>query len=272
MTITLQKIIEYKREEVAKCKAERPLTELQGVAKDADKARNFFGAVVNSHTKGSTSVIAEVKRKSPSAGVIREDFDPVAIALAYEKAGAAAISCLTDTEFFGGNLAFIEQIRDVVSLPVLRKDFIIDSYQIWEARAAGADAILLISEVLSEGQLLDYMILSQKLGMTILLEVHDMENLLKVQQHIGFPHAGYCLLGINNRNLKTMKTDLTHTLRMIDVVDDPAIVVSESGITSAEDLDKLRSVGVHAVLVGESLMKEPCPGEALSKLIRMNPT
>ena len=174
MTITLQKIIEYKREEVAKCKAERPLTELQGVVKDADKARNFFGAVVNSHTKGSTSVIAEVKRKSPSAGVIREDFDPVAIALAYEKAGAAAISCLTDTEFFGGNLAFIEQIRDVVSLPVLRKDFIIDSYQIWEARAAGADAILLISEVLSEGQLLDYMILSQKLGMTILLEVHDM--------------------------------------------------------------------------------------------------
>ncbi|MBT4531336.1 MAG: indole-3-glycerol phosphate synthase TrpC [Phycisphaerae bacterium] len=272
MTVTLQTIIEYKRSEVARCKIERPLDGIREKVEGLDRPRNFFGAVVNSHTKGSTSVIAEIKRKSPSAGLIREDFDPVAIALAYEKAGAAAISCLTDTHFFGGNLAYIEQIRDAVSLPVLRKDFIVDTYQIWEARAAGADAILLIAEVLPEGQLLDQMILAQELGMTILLEVHNMENLLKVQKHIGFPHAGYCLLGINNRNLETMKTDLSHSLRMIDVVDDPSVVVSESGISSPEDLDKLRANGVHIVLVGESLMKQPCPGKALAKLIRMNPT
>lgn len=237
-----------------------------------ERPRNFFGAVVNGHTRGSTSVIAEIKRKSPSAGIIRESFDPVAIALAYEKAGATAISCLTDTHFFGGKLEFIEQIRSAVALPVLRKDFVVDEYQIWEARAAGADAVLLIAEVLSEGQLLDGMILAQELGMTSLVEVHDMENLLKVQQHIGFPHAGYCLLGINNRNLETMTTDLNHTIRMIDVVDSPRNVVSESGISEPEDLDRLRALGVHIVLVGESLMKQPCPGEALASLIRMNPS
>ena len=272
MAITLNTIIEHKRDEVANLKKERPLDDVMVAAESQEKPRNFFGAVVNGHTKGSTSVIAEVKRKSPSAGLIREDFDPVAIAKCYEKHGAAAISCLTDTEFFGGSLSYISQIRSEVRLPVLRKDFIVDDYQIWEARAAGADAVLLISEVLSEGQLVDYMILSQKLGMTTLVEAHDMGNLLKVQTHIGFPHAGYCLLGINNRNLQTMHTDINHTIRMIDVVEDPSIVVSESGISAPEDLDKLRLHGVHIVLVGESLMQQPNPGEALATLIRMNPT
>ena len=157
-------------------------------------------------------------------------------------------------------------------MPVLRKDFIIDEYQIWEARAAGADAILLIAEVLSEGQLVDSMILAQTLGMTSLVEVHDMENLLKVQQYIGFPHAGYSLLGINNRNLDTMSTDINHTIRMIDVIEDPRNVVSESGISEPKDLDRLRAIGVHVVLVGESLMKQPCPGEALATLIGTNPS
>ena len=272
MKITLQNIIEYKREEVESCKKVRPLEDVRAKAESMERPRNFFGAVVNGHTRGSTSVIAEVKRMSPSAGVIREDFDPVAIALAYEKAGAAAISCLTDTHFFGGNLEFIEQIRSSVHLPVLRKDFIVDEYQIWEARAAGADAVLLISEVLPEGQLVDLKILTQKLGMTSLVEVHDMGNLLKIQQHVGFPHAGYCLLGINNRNLETMTTDINHTIRLVDVVDDTNIVVSESGISKPEDLDKLRMHGVNIVLVGESLMNQPCPGEALATLIRMNPT
>lgn len=271
MTITLQTIIECKREEVASCKENTPLEAVRAEAEDCDRPRNFFGAVVNGHTRGSTSVIAEIKRKSPSAGLIREDFDPVAIALAYEKAGASAISCLTDTHFFGGNLKYIQQIRSAVSLPVLRKDFIVDEYQIWEARAAGADAVLLIAEVLPEGQLVDGMLLAQELGMTSLVEVHDMENLLKVQQYIGFPHAGYCLLGINNRSLETMSTDINHTIRMIDVVDDPKTVVSESGITKPDDLDRLRAHGVHIVLVGESLMKQPCPGQALASLIRMNP-
>ncbi|MGY8752585.1 MAG: indole-3-glycerol phosphate synthase TrpC [Phycisphaerales bacterium] len=272
MAITLSDIIKYKREEVALLRKEKPFEEIRALAESSDKPRNFFSAVVNGHTKRSTSVIAEVKRKSPSAGIIREDFDPVGIAKAYEKAGAAAISCLTDMHFFGGNIDFIPQIRNAVSLPVLRKDFIVDTYQIWEARAAGADAVLLISEVLSEGELVDYMILAQGLGMTTLVEAHDMGNLLKVQQYVGFPHAGYCLIGINNRNLETMTTDINHTVRMVDVIEDTSTVVSESGITSPEDLDTLRIHGVHIVLVGESLMKHPDPGEALAKLIRMNPS
>ena len=272
MTITLNDIIEYKRSEVADLRETTPIDVVRAEAEAREKSRNFFGAVVNGHTKRSTSVIAEVKRKSPSAGVICEEFDPVTIAKAYEKAGATAISCLTDTHFFGGNIDFIPQIRSAVGLPVLRKDFIIDTYQIWEARAAGADAILLISEVLSEGQLVDFLILTQELGMTALVEAHDMANLLKVQQYVGFPHAGYCLLGINNRNLATMKTDINHTVRMVDVVDDTTTIVSESGISEPEDLDKLRMHGVHIVLVGESLMKQPDPGEALATLISMNPT
>jgi indole-3-glycerol phosphate synthase len=270
MAITLSTIIDFKRSEVAKLRQLKSLDEVRSEAESQDRPRNFFGAVVNGHTRGSTSVIAEVKRKSPSAGVLCENFNPVDIALAYEKHGAAAISCLTDSEFFGGSLEYISQIREAVALPVLRKDFIVDEYQIWEARAAGADAVLLISEVLSEGELVDFMILAQKLGMTTLVEAHDMGNLLKVQQYVGFPHAGYCLLGINNRNLETMTTDINHTIRMVDVVEDASIVVSESGITKPADLDKLRIHGIHIVLVGESLMKQPDPGKALSSLIRMN--
>ena len=272
MTITLQTIIEYKREEVATDKKVRPLDEVRLAAESEERPRNFFGAVVNGHTDSSSSVIAEIKRMSPSAGVIREDFNPVDIALEYEKAGATAISCLTDTHFFGGNLEYIQQIRSSVSLPVLRKDFVVDEYQIWEARAAGSDAVLLIAEVLPMGHLVDLMILSQELGMTSLVETHSLENLLKIQQHVGFPHAGYCLLGINNRNLETMATDINHTIRMIEVIDDKSIIVSESGISKPRDLDTLRSHGVHIVLVGESLLKQPCPGEALASLIRMNPT
>jgi indole-3-glycerol phosphate synthase len=272
MTITLQTIIEYKRDEVADRLNKVSLVEVRAHAEASDRPRNFFGAVVNGHTRGSTSVIAEIKRKSPSAGIIREDFDPVDIALAYEKAGATAISCLTDTRFFGGNLDYIQDIRAAIDLPVLQKDFIVDEYQIWEARASGADAVLLISEALSEGQLVDLMILAQTLGMTTLVEAHDMDHLLKVQQYIGFPHAGYCLLGINNRNLNTMDTDINHTIRMIEVIEDSSIVVSESGISHPEDLERLRAHGVHIVLVGESLMKQPSPGEALASLIRMNST
>lgn len=270
MATTLHDIIEHKRGEVDRAKTERPQGELEHAARDAEEPRNFFGAVVNGHTQGSTSVIAEVKHKSPSAGVIRDDFDAASIAAEYEKAGAAAISCLTDEHFFGGKLAYIQEIRDVVKLPVLRKDFIIDAYQVWEARAGGADAILLIAEVLSEGQLMDYMILAHELRMTSLVEAHNMDQLLKIQGHIGFPHAGYSLLGINNRDLTTMDTDLSHTIRLIDVVENTSIVVSESGISSPEDLDRLRQHGVHIVLVGESLMREQSPGEALARLIRMN--
>ncbi len=263
----LDEIIARKRVEVARAKEVTALETLKERVTALGRPRNFFAALVDAHDRASTRIIAEVKRKSPSAGVIREDFDPVAIAKQYEKAGASAISCLTDEQHFGGHLGYIQQIRQAIKLPVLRKDFILDEYQVWEARAAQADAILLIAEVLTEGELLDLMILAQKLRMTTLVEVHDVENLLKAKPHIGFPHAGYCLLGINNRDLKTMKTDVSHTLRMLDMVDDTTVIVSESGIRTAEDLARLRYHGVNIVLVGEHLMRQPDPGQALSELL-----
>lgn len=267
MSDLLEKILARKRIEVARAQAQTSIESLKETIDTLGRPRNFFGAVVNGVARHGTSVIAEIKRKSPSAGVIREQFDPVGIARQYHEAGAAAISCLTDEEGFGGRLEFIHQIRDSVPLPVLRKDFIVEQYQVWESRAAGADAILLIAEALSEGELLDMMILSRELGMTALVEAHDVENVLKVKQHIGFPHSGYSLLGVNNRDLKTMQTDLSHTFRIMDLIDDPRVIVSESGIRTRDDLRKLRQHGVRIVLVGEHLLKQDSPGEALRELL-----
>ncbi len=267
----LEQIVARKRVEVAKAKEATPLTMLQQRVEGMPRPRNFFAAVVKRNRGRWSRLIAEIKRKSPSAGEIRADFDIELIARQYEDAGAAAISCLTDEHHFGGHLGYIQTIRKTVDLPVLRKDFIVDEYQVWESRAAGADAVLLIAEVLTEGELLDLMILSHRLNLTTLVEVHDVDNLLKVKQHIGFPHPGYALLGINNRNLKTMQTDLNHTFRLLDMVEDTNIVVSESGITSAEDLAKLRRQEVYIALVGEHLMKQDDPGEALRELLDRTP-
>ena len=244
-----------------------PLETLKRRVSDVGRPRNFFRALVRERNTETSRVIAEVKKSSPSAGLIREDFDPVAIAQQYQRGGAAAISCLTDERHFGGHLGYIQQIRSAVDLPVLRKDFIVDQYQIWESRAAGADAVLLIAEVLTEGAILDMLILARELGMTALVEVHDVENLLKVKRHIGFPHSGYSLLGINNRDLKSMTTDVSHTLRMLDMVEDTRIVVSESGIRSASDLTRLRRSGVYIALVGEHLLRQPNPEQALRHLL-----
>ena len=264
----LDRIIARKRVEVAKAKVNTPLKTLQTRCAQLDPPRNFFAAVVDhAPVLTRTRVIAEIKRKSPSAGVLREDFDAVAIAKEYASGGASALSVLTDEEHFGGHLGYIQQIREAVDLPVLRKDFIVDEYQIWESRAANADAVLLIAEVLPEGELLDMMILARELHMTTLVEAHDVENLLKVRRHIGFPHAGYSLLGINNRDLRTMQTDLSHTFRMSEMVEDKRVLVSESGIRTADDLKRLRSHGVHIVLVGESLLREKNPGAALRTLM-----
>ncbi|MCP3902891.1 MAG: indole-3-glycerol phosphate synthase TrpC [Planctomycetes bacterium] len=268
MPPTLEDILARKRVEVARAKENTPLDVLKQRLEMVSRPRNFFSAVVDTRHRGVTKVIAEIKRKSPSAGLIREDFDPVDIARKYERAGAAAISCLTDEYHFGGHLGYIQQVRLAVSVPVLRKDFIVDEYQIYESRVAQADAVLLIAEALSEGQLLDLMILAQKLGMTTLVEVHDVENLLRVKRHIGFPHAGYSLLGINNRNLATMETDLGHTFRILDMLEeDTSNVVSESGIRTADDLSRLRQRGVRIVLVGEHLMRQDDPGEALREIL-----
>ena len=165
----------------------------------------------------------------------------------------------------------MQRIRDVVGLPVLRKDFLIDPWQLWESRAAGADAVLLIAECLTTSELLDMLILSQQLQMTVLLEVHDTESLLRVRPHVGFPHSSYALLGINNRDLRTMKVDLSHTLRMLDMVEDSRTLVSESGIRTSEDLRRLRMAGVRIVLVGEHLMRQADPGAALAELLRPGP-
>ena len=284
MPSALDDIIARKKEEVAERKAAKTMAELEAEVAQADPPRNFFAAVTRHTPTERTAVIAEIKRKSPSAGWIRDEyrpaegvafgsaedpFKPEDIARRYHAGGASAISCLTDGPFFAGDLSFIERVRDAVPLPVLRKDFIVDHWQLWESRAAGADAVLLIAEVLTEQQIIDMMILAQRLGLTVLLEVHSAENLMRVRPHIGFPHPTYCLLGINNRDLSTMTVDLSHTLRLADLVaEHRGILVSESGIKTPEDLKKLRTAGVQIVLVGETLMRQADPGAALGELLR----
>jgi indole-3-glycerol phosphate synthase len=265
MADVLAEIVAHKRVEVEQSKLRVPLEEVKQRAKASAAPRNFFSAVTR--PRGRLRVIAEIKKASPSAGVIRRDFDPVAIAKAYHANGAAAISCLTDAKYFQGSLEYIAQIKEAVPLPVLRKDFIVDPYQVYEARAAGADAILLIAECLDEAELLDLLILATELKLTTLVEVHDVESLLKVRPHIGFPHPTYTLLGINNRDLKTMTTDLNHTLRLLDMVENRDILVSESGIKTPADVRRLRLSGVHRILVGEHLMRQPDVGAALKELV-----
>jgi len=259
--------VERKQREVIEARSRVPLEVLRDRISELGRPRNFFRAVVDAPPQDRTRIIAEIKQRSPSGGVLRPDFDPVSIARKYHDAGAAAISCLTDEADFGGRLEHIHQIRDAVPLPVLRKDFIVDPYQIWEARSAGADAVLLIAECLPERDIIDFQILATELGMTTLLEVHDVESLYRAINHVGFPHPGYSLLGINNRDLRTMTTDLSHTLRMVDLVEDRRILVSESGITSRADLARLREHGVRIALIGEHLMRQPDPGEALRLLM-----
>ncbi len=269
---TLREIVAHTRELVHRRKAETSVDELRERIEELGRPRNFFAAVTNRIPAAGTAIIAEIKRKSPSAGWIRpeyadESFDPVHIARRYHESGAAAISCLTDEKHFGGKLQYIHAIRDAVPLPVLRKDFIIDPWQVWESRASGADAILLIAECLTEGELVDLLILARQLQLTTLVETHDMENLLRVRPHVGFPSRSYMLLGVNNRNLTTMEVDLSHTLRVVDMVEDTSTLVSESGISSSEDLKKLRKAGVRIALVGESLMRAEDPGAALAALL-----
>ena len=229
--------------------------ELKAKIRSMPKCRNFYKAVTKPNGRG-INVIAEVKKASPSAGVICKDFDAVAIALTYERCGADAISVLTDEKYFQGRLEYIEQIKEVVDLPVLRKDFIIDGWQVYESRAAGADAILLIAEALTAGELMDLMIAAAELTLTVLLEVHEADMLLKVRSLIGFPKKGYSVLGINNRNLTTMEVDLNTTGRLAEMVNDKKELVAESGIKTRADVEKLKAIGVSACLIGQALCEE----------------
>jgi indole-3-glycerol phosphate synthase len=256
MSSILEQIVQTKRQEVAQRQASVPLDQLKETITTLGRPRNFFHALTKTPQGKAMNVIAEVKKASPSAGVIRADFDPVQIARGYAESGADALSVLTDEKYFHGKLEYIHAVRDAVKLPVLRKDFLIDPYQVYESRAAGADAILLIAECLETSQLIDLQILATELNLTCLIEVHDMDNLMRVRDHvIGFPHRSYSLLGINNRDLRTFKTDLGTTLRMAELVEDRSVLVSESGIHSREDVRKLAKAGVGAVLVGETLMR-----------------
>jgi len=252
----LDQIVQTKRGEVAQRKVATPLEQLKEIIATLGRPRNFFQAVSKDPAPKPMNLIAEVKKASPSAGVIREDFDPVKIAQAYAAAGADALSVLTDEKYFQGRLDFIHAIRDAVKLPVLRKDFIIDPYQVYESRAAGADAILLIAECLEASELFDLQILATELNLTCLIEVHDASNLMRVLDRvIGFPHRSYSLLGINNRDLRTFKTDLGTTLRAADMIEDRSVLVSESGINTRQDIQRLAAAGVRAVLIGETLMR-----------------
>jgi indole-3-glycerol phosphate synthase len=212
------------------------------------------------------NVIAEVKKASPSAGIIRQDFDPVEIARTYQQCGADAISVLTDEKYFQGRLEYINRIKDVVDLPILRKDFIIDVWQVYESRAAGADAILLIAEVLPPGRLMDLMIAAAELTLTVLLEVHQADTLLAVRSLIGFPKKGYSVLGINNRNLSTMEVDLNTTSRLAELLDNKKELVAESGIKTRADVEKLKDIGVRAVLIGQVLCQSPSIEEKFTEL------
>lgn len=254
----LDEIVAHKRTEVAAAKAERPLAELDRQLDGASPVRHFADALA---TGNEMRLIAEIKKASPSAGLIREDFDPVTIAQTYANHGASCLSVLTDERFFQGQLEFLTAVRDSVTLPVLRKDFLIDPYQIVEARVAGADCVLLIAECLTETELADLYARTIELGMDALIEIYEPGNLDRVLA------LKPRLLGINNRNLKTMTTSLSHTLDLIDRVPDDVLLVSESGIRTHEDVVRLHSAGVQAMLVGESLMRADDIGQQVDDLL-----
>jgi len=253
----LSRIIESRRSEVARRKRIMPEPVLRIAAGRAKAPRDFGGALA----RDQVNVIAEIKKASPSAGVLRRDFEPATLARAFEGAGAAALSVLTEEENFQGALAHLRDARAAVGLPMLRKDFIVDAWQVWEARAANADSFLLITAALDDVPLAALLNLGRELGMEALVEVHTPEELDRVLA------AGARIVGVNNRNLHTLKVRVETSLELIEMIPQDCIAVSESGLRSAADLLKLRAAGFDAFLIGESLMREADPGGALQRLI-----
>jgi len=243
----LDEIIKVKKGEVERLKARKSLAFAREAVSAAKPARDFKAALQGK----ACSIIAEIKRRSPSKGFLRGDVVAVQLAEIYEKNGASAVSVLTDRNFFGGCIEDLEDVSRKVAIPVLRKDFIIDPYQIYEARAAGADAVLLIAAVLDDHQLADYMALARSLTMASLVEVHTRSELERALE------AGAEIVGINNRDLQTFKTDIDVSLKMAALVPDDRVVVSESGIHGRSDIDRLMGAGIHAFLVGETLVTAP---------------
>ena len=258
MASILEKIVERKRKEVALARERVPTAALEGRLAAASGVRDFFGAVSR---PGGVNLIAEFKRKSPSAGEIRPGATVEEVVRGYAAAGASCLSILTDAWDFGGSLIDLESARVAVPLPALRKEFIVDRYQVLEARAHGADAVLLIAECLDDCHLRSLYREIIDLSMTPLVELHDAENLPRVLD------LGATLVGVNNRDLKTMTTDLDHVLRLRERVPDDVVLVAESGIKTRADVERLEAAGIGAMLVGESLLKQPDPGRAAAALL-----
>jgi indole-3-glycerol phosphate synthase len=254
----LDKIVAKKRTEIVDAQAITSLEAMQQAAATAPPARDFLGSLQASE---GIALIAEIKKASPSKGLIREDFDPPSIARTYTQHGARCISVLTDETFFQGSLDYLKQVRGVVDTPLLRKDFVLDVYQIYEARAAGADAILLIAEILSASELRQFSDLARELGMVALIELYDPSNLDAVLA------SGTPLVGVNNRDLRTFEVDLNHTVRLRKQIPQSVLLVGESGIHSREDAVFLQENGVEAMLVGESLMRQLDIGQAVDNLL-----
>jgi indole-3-glycerol phosphate synthase len=260
MTDILDKIVAVKREEVAASLRQKPLDVVRADAESRVLTRDFEGAMRAKIAAGQAAVIAEIKKASPSKGVLRAEFIPADIAQSYAEFGAACLSVLTDKQFFQGSVDFLKQARASCDLPVLRKDFMIDAYQIYEARAMGADAVLLIAACLDDAQMADMEAVARSLDMAVLVEVHDRAELnraLKLKTR---------LVGINNRNLKTFEVSLQTTLDMLPDVPADRLLITESGILTPEDVRRMREAKVHAFLVGEAFMRADEPGEALAKL------
>jgi indole-3-glycerol phosphate synthase len=258
MSSVLEKIVAAKRLEIAAAKQALDEAALVDLAAAAPPPRNFFAAL---SVPGPIRLIAEVKKASPSRGLIRADFRPVEIGQTYERHGASCLSVLTDAPFFQGRLQDLREVRAAVQIPVLRKDFILDRYQLLEARSAGADAVLLIAECLDDCNLRKLHNEAVALGMSPLVELYDPDNLQRVFD------AGATLIGINNRDLHTFETDLEHTLRMRERIPDECVLVSESGIRTRADVERLAAAGVDAILVGETLMSNPDIGQAVDTLL-----
>jgi indole-3-glycerol phosphate synthase len=256
----LEKILAVKRDEIAAARRSLPEADLRSRAAACPPPRDFAGALRRKLAAGEAAVIAEVKKASPSKGVLRADFDPAAIARSYARHGAACLSVLTDEQFFQGHPDYLRQAREASGLPVLRKDFMLEPYQVYEARAWGADCILLIVAALQDAALEELERTALGLGMAVLVEVHDgpeLERALKLRSP---------LIGINNRNLRSFETRLETTLGLLERVPEDRIVITESGILAGPDVRRMRAAGVHAFLVGEAFMRADDPGLALAKL------
>ncbi|HID00826.1 MAG TPA: indole-3-glycerol phosphate synthase TrpC [Piscirickettsiaceae bacterium] len=258
----LKKIIARKQAEVADAKVSVPLDELEARAASAPVVRDFVGSLRSKLAEGRSAVIAEIKKASPSKGVLRADFDPAAIARSYACQGAACLSVLTDRDFFQGAPEYLQQARAASGLPVLRKDFMIDPYQVVEARAMGADCILLIAACLSDAQMDELAAAAHDYGMAVLVEVHNQKELARTLA-LNTPLQ---MVGINNRDLHSFAVSLSTTLDLLPMIPDDRLVITESGILREEDVALMRQHGVHAFLVGEAFMRAPDPGEKLAEL------